>query len=145
MKEKIVYQLNSEGYFIKEVILSEVFGDYKEDGWLIPARCVEIEPLPEKEGNLCRWDGSEWEYVEIPPPQEETKPDEIATPEVLMTRLDNELQLQMGELNQAFVASQIRKDAALQNELRKELEEIEAWYQEMQEKIEQGENPWEGE
>ena len=67
------------------------------------------------------------------------------TQETLMSRLDNELQLQMGELNQAFVAAQIRKDAALQNELRKELEEIEAWYQEMQEKIKQGENPWEGE
>ena len=46
------------------------------DIYLLPANCTWIEPLPEKENYNIKWNGSSWEYEEIPvPPEPEPTPE----------------------------------------------------------------------
>lgn len=62
---KRVWQVSPFGYLSEKVELSEIKGDYKEGQWLIPAGCVEVEPLEEKEGFERYFNGESWEYQEI--------------------------------------------------------------------------------
>lgn len=45
-----------------------------EDVWLLPAHSTFDEPLPVKEGFYVVWNGSAWEYQEIPQPEPEPEP-----------------------------------------------------------------------
>lgn len=45
------------------------------DIWLLPANSTFVEPLPEKEGFNIVWNGSMWEYQEIPQPEPQPEPE----------------------------------------------------------------------
>lgn len=55
----------------KDPIASQRAG---EDVWLLPANSTFDEPLAEKEGFDVVWNGSAWEYREIPQPEPEPEP-----------------------------------------------------------------------
>ena len=46
-----------------------------EDVWLLPAHSTFIDPLPSKDGFDVVWNGSTWEYKEIPQPEPEPEPE----------------------------------------------------------------------
>lgn len=55
---KLVYQTNSDGYFVGSV---EADPSPLESGiWLIPGGAVEIPPPNAQENQVARWDGSQW-------------------------------------------------------------------------------------
>lgn len=146
-KTKTVWQVDEFGLICEVVTLSERAGDFKEGQWLIPAGCVEVEPLPEKEGFCSRWNGEAWKYAEIQLTDEVSEIEEqfIWTQERLMGKLNAELMADKAELTDAFTTAQMRNDAMLQQELRDELKELEADYKANLKLIQKGENPWEGE
>ena len=73
METKKVYQYDEKNYFKGELTLDS--SDKSPSGsWNIPARCVEVEPLPEKEKNKIKWNGSGWEYEPEPEPEPELEP-----------------------------------------------------------------------
>lgn len=45
-----------------------------EDVWLLPAHSTFIKPLPSKDGFDVVWNGSTWEYQEIPKPEPDPEP-----------------------------------------------------------------------
>lgn len=70
---KTVYCYDEKNYYEKSLTLDK--SDISPSGcWNIPARCTEIEPLIEKEGYKVKWNGSEWEYEEIPKEPEPPEP-----------------------------------------------------------------------
>ena len=146
-KTKTVWQVDEFGLIYEAVTLSERAGDYKEGQWLIPAGCVELEPLPEKEGFVNRWNGEAWEYTEIKLTDEVPEIEEqfIWTQERLMGKLNAELMADKAELTDAFTTAQMRNDTMLQQELREELKELDKDYKVKLELIQQGVNPWDGE
>lgn len=73
MSEKIVCQLDHDGYFVGVVAADP--SPLEEGVWLIPARCVESDPPKEFPGQRVRWEKGEWKYEDIPvPPQPPVAP-----------------------------------------------------------------------
>ena len=144
-KTKTVWQVDEYGLIREVVTLSESGGDFKEGQWLIPAGCVEVEPLPEKEGYCDRWNGETWEYAEIQLTDEVEPGEEINPPTTaeLLNRLNGEFESLKSEITGAFLTAQIKEDLELQEELKAELEELEADYKVKKEKINKGLNLWE--
>ena len=76
------FQFDKDGYYSKTITCqldpraSALSGD---DVWLLPANSTFLEPLPEKSGFKVKFNGSAWEYEEIPPLPEPPEP----TPEEL--------------------------------------------------------------
>lgn len=61
--EKIVYQIDSKGYYMYPV---KAYEDPLNPGkYLIPRGCVEQQPPDVSPGNIARWNG-QWDEVEIP-------------------------------------------------------------------------------
>lgn len=76
-KKVYIYSDDNKEY-IESLILDD--SDKSPSGkWNIPGFCTEIEPPIEKEGFLRVWNGSNWEYKEIPKEPIEPEPslDEI--------------------------------------------------------------------
>ena len=144
-KTKMVWQVDEYGLICEVVTLSERAGDYKEGQWLIPSGCVEVEPLPEKEGFVNRWNGEAWEYAEIQLTDETELETEIQPPTAaeLQEQLNQEFESLKREITGAFVTAQIKGDVELQEELKAELEELETDYKAKKKKINEGVNPWE--
>lgn len=70
-----VYQYSKEGYYISVLTLDD--SDKSPSGkWNIPAKCTEVEPPEEKDGFKRKWNGSAWEYEEIPKEPEPPEPTE---------------------------------------------------------------------
>ncbi len=70
---KKVYAYDMDGCF--EIVVTLDNTDKSPSGaWNIPARCTEVEPLEEKEGFRVKFNGSAWEYEEVP--KEQLKPPE---------------------------------------------------------------------
>lgn len=71
----IVYQTDSEGYFIG---IDIAYPDPLEGGYLIPAGCVTVEPPKLSEGQTARWGGNNWlildPVIPEPEPEEPTLP-----------------------------------------------------------------------
>lgn len=77
MKEKIVYQLDSEGYFVESVIADE--SPLEPGVFMIPAHCIEVEPPPAINYTARRWAGK-WIYEDMYT-DTESEPVVITTPE----------------------------------------------------------------
>lgn len=144
-KKMTVWQVDSDGLIIEVVELSKERGDYKEDQWLIPAGCVEVEPPECEEGYLQRWNGMEWEILKYELVDEsESEPKQMEeTPEILLMRLNNEFAADNQEIMNAYVKARMKEDDALQEELKEEMAELEKDYQVKRRLIESGMNPWE--
>ena len=138
---KKVWQCAEDGRLVGVIKLSEFGGDWGRDGWLIPAGCVETEPLEAPEGYLPHWNGSTWELekIEISCKEKETKDPRIN----LRDRLNQEYSEEKSELLEAFLTAQIHDDLEIQYEVRNELKELEFAYATKSSLIDLGRNPWE--
>lgn len=75
-----VYQYDDKGYYIGVLTLDD--SDKSPSGrWNIPAKCTETEPPADKEGYKRKYNGTAWEYEEIPKEPEPPEPtlDELKT------------------------------------------------------------------
>ena len=73
-EKKIVYAYDTDGTLIGPKTLdwtdrSPVSGD-----WQIPGNCTDTVPLTAKDGYTIYWNGTAWEYKEIPKVVEPEKP-----------------------------------------------------------------------
>ena len=67
-KTKTVYQYDNRGYYIGPGI---AFESPLEPGvFLVPAGCVEIAPPAVTESNAAQWNGSQWQEVPAPVPED---------------------------------------------------------------------------
>lgn len=71
---KVVYKIDENNKYIGYIILDDT--DISPNGnWNIPSKCIEgVEPLESKNGFDVIWNGSSWEYKEIPKEHSETEP-----------------------------------------------------------------------
>lgn len=69
MSEKIVCQLDDNGYFVSTTIADE--SPLEPGVFLIPARCVDAPAPKEFPGQRVKWTGSDWAYEDIPQPEPE--------------------------------------------------------------------------
>lgn len=70
---KIVYLYDDKNYLKKRLILDK--SDISPSGyWNIPNQCTAVTSLKEKDGFKIKWNGSEWEYEEIPKEPEPPEP-----------------------------------------------------------------------
>lgn len=69
------------------------------DIWLMPANATDVIPLEPKDGFDIVWNGSAWEYQEIPQPEPEPEP----TPEEIKQRQINELKLQLNSTDYKII------------------------------------------
>lgn len=76
---KTVYRYDDQGYYVGT---DRAFESPLEKGvFHIPAFCTELEPLEAKEGFKRKWNGSGWEYEEIPKEPEPPEPPELTEEE----------------------------------------------------------------
>lgn len=119
METKTVYVIGIDKKYAGELILDNT--DKSPSGrWNIPANCTELKPLEEKEGFNVAWNGTGWEYVEIPQEPEETKPTEE---EKLLNKI-NEIMVandeQIADIKDAMLVAVLTDDTELQAELKQE-------------------------
>lgn len=126
MSKKIVWQCDLDGYLLSEVGLSKQNGDWGKSGWLIPAGCVEIEPLENKEGFTLRWLDEQWEYEEIIS-EENLEVKEIPKIDP-QENLNREFVEEKEELLKAYLTAELYEDDDLKREIRSELQELEIKY-----------------
>lgn len=69
------------------------------DVWLMPANATDVEPLEQKDGFDIVWNGSAWEYQEIPQPEPEPEP----TPEEIKQRQIDELKFQLNSTDYKII------------------------------------------
>lgn len=73
MTQKQVCQLDEEGYFVGLTLADE--SPLEPGVFLIPARCVDVEPPLLPEGQRARWEDA-WAFEDIPQPEPEPEPPE---------------------------------------------------------------------
>lgn len=86
-----VYQYNDKGYYIGVLTLDD--SDKSPSGrWNIPAKCTETEPPADKEGYKRKFNGTAWEYEEIPKEPEPPEPtlDELKTAKLTELKLQRD-------------------------------------------------------
>lgn len=70
---KVVFKIDKNNKYIGLLVLDDT--DKSPNGnWNIPSNCIEnVEPLEDRKGFDIVWNGSSWEYKEVP--KEPTKPE----------------------------------------------------------------------
>ncbi len=81
MEQKIVYQLDEDGYLMGHTEADE--SPLEPGVFLIPGGCVEVEPPEGKADHLLRFVGGEWAYEEIPKQEEPAPEDDPQEPDPL--------------------------------------------------------------
>lgn len=71
VKTKTVYQYDKDGYYTGPEIAFE--SPLEPEVYPLPANCTEIEPPAVAEGNTAQWDGSQWQEVPAPVPEDPTE------------------------------------------------------------------------
>ena len=91
METKTVYKYDWDGYYIGILILDDT--DKSPSGrYNIPAKCTETEPPADKEGYKRKYNGTAWEYEEIPKEPEPPEPtlDELKTVKLAELKLQRD-------------------------------------------------------
>ena len=73
MKQKLVSQLNQEGYFIGQVYADE--SPLEEGVFLIPGDAVEAPQPNVPDGEKAKWDGKGWIFEKILKPEPKPEPE----------------------------------------------------------------------
>lgn len=93
---KVVYKINEDNKYIGYIILDST--DISPNGnWNIPSNCVEgVEPLESKDGFDVIWNGSSWEYKEIPkePSEPELTLDELKASKIAEMKAERNIREQ---------------------------------------------------
>ena len=95
-----------------------------QEVYLMPANCTTIEPLEEKEGFNIKWNGTEWEYVEIPKEEEPTTEPQELTTEQKIASLDVQYSTDKATLQSYYVAYMIAGDEDGMADIKAELEAL---------------------
>lgn len=129
------YTYGKDGLYTGERTLTWMNRSPISGRWQIPAFCTTIEPPKEKEGYNRVFDGTQWNYVEIPQPEPEPEP----TPEEIIERklaeLDAQYDSEIARLNSVFTKAQIQGDTDTQDRVRNDLDNLDDWYDEEYDKI----------
>ena len=88
--------------------------------WNIPASCTELKPPEEKAGFNIVWNGTGWEYVEIPkkPVEPEPTAEEKALAKINEIMAANDEQI--ADIKDAMLVAVLTDDTELQEELKQE-------------------------
>lgn len=119
MEIKTVYVIDIDKKYAGTLLLNNT--DKSPSGrWNIPANCTETKPPVAKEDFNVVWNGTGWEYVEIP--QEPVKP-EPTEEEKLLNKI-NEIMAanneQIANIKDAMLVAVLTDDTKLQAELKQE-------------------------
>lgn len=94
--------------------------------WQIPYGVTLVEPPKEKEGYTRKFDGTEWEYVEIPKePEPEPEPE---TKEEKLAELDAQYESDKKQIYDYYVDAILHNDTELIEELKAEMQELDEQY-----------------
>jgi hypothetical protein len=117
----IVYQTDSEGYFVGTDI---AYPDPLDGGYLIPAGCVTVQPPPLTEGQTIKWNGNNWLVLEPTPPEPDPEP--LPTP--ITKETQEALRKEAYTAESDPIAMQMLRDEATKEEWLAKIEEIKARY-----------------
>jgi hypothetical protein len=78
MKQKQVCQLDPQGYFIGVTVADEC--PIEPGVFLYPANTIDVEPPKVFPLQLCKWNGSAWNYEDVPSPPPTPEPEPGPTP-----------------------------------------------------------------
>ena len=118
------FQFDKDGYYSKTITCqldpraSALSGG---DVWLLPANSTFLEPLPEKSGFKVKFNGSAWEYEEIPPLPEPPEP----TPEELKQQEIWDLKAKLADSDYAVI--KIAEGAATKEEYADLIVQRQSW------------------
>lgn len=120
METKTVYVIGTDKKYAGELTLDNT--DKSPSGrWNIPANCTELKPPEEKEGFNVMWNGTGWEYVEIPQEPIEPEPTTEELQEQARQALDEEYAVKFADKdNEIIKAVVIMQDTEYAQQLRKE-------------------------
>ena len=124
METKKVYVISVNKKYAGELILDNT--DKSPSGrWNIPANCTELKPPEEKEGFNVVWNGTGWEYVEIPQEPIEPEPTAEELQEQARQALDTEYTILFANKdNEIIQASVILQDEEYAQQVRQERTEL---------------------
>lgn len=124
METKTVYVIGIDKKYASELTLD--YTDKSPSGkWNIPANCTELKPLEKKEGFNVMWNGTGWEYVEIPQEPIEPEPTAEELQEQARQALDAEYTILFANKdNEIIQASVILQDEEYAQKLRQERTEL---------------------
>lgn len=124
METKTVYVIGIDKKYAGVLTLDNT--DKSPSGkWNIPANCTELKPLEKKEGFNILWNGTGWEYVEIPQEPVEPEPTAEELQEQARQTLDAEYATKFkNKDNEIIQASVILQDEEYAQQLRQERTEL---------------------
>ena len=124
MEIKTVYIISTDKKYAGELTLDKT--DKSPSGrWNIPANCTELKPLEEQEGFNVVWNGTGWDYVEIPQEPIEPEPTAEELQEQARQALDAEYTILFANKdNEIIQASVILQDEEYAQKLRQERTEL---------------------
>lgn len=130
---KLVYTYGDDGKYTGTKTLDHTDRSPISGAWQIPAGCTETEPLAAKDGYDIIWNGTEWEYQEIP---KEPEPPESTEEERKVQAADEitaKYAPQRQELKDSLVIAMLTEDVSLQAEIKEEYAAVvAAEYKEME-------------
>ena len=97
--------------------------------FLLPGNCTYITPPEPKEGFNVVWNGSAWEYQEIPKEPEPEQPEpHVPTLQEKIERLNADYESARFELGKYYMEAFLDGDVDSQKELKTELDNVKAQY-----------------
>lgn len=96
METKTVYIYNTTSNEYTGSLVLDGNDKSPSGAWNIPAYCTEVEPPVEKEGFLRVWNGTDWEYKEVPKEPSEPEPtlDELKASKIAEMKTERNLREQ---------------------------------------------------
>lgn len=127
---KLVYTYGDDGKYTGTKTLDYTDRSPISGAWQIPAGCTETEPLAAKDGYNIIWNGTEWDYQEIPK-EPEPMEEELTVAEIKARNADkiaSKYEPQLTALKDNLVTAMLVSDAELQTEIKAEYTELVAAY-----------------
>lgn len=134
----IAYRYDSNGLYIGTIPCQLDPRATKEQGkdvYLLPANSTLTEPPKAKEGYKIVWNGSEWEYVEIPQPPTPPTPTPEEIIEQKIAQLDAQYNSDKAILMSQYTEAVIDNDSDLMESVKAELVALREQYDKDYEEI----------
>ena len=138
----IAYRYDNNGLYIGTIpcqLDPRASKEAGEDIYLIPANSTPIEPPQAKEGYNIVWNGSKWEYVEIPKPPTPPAPTPEEIIEQKISQLDYQYNSDKAILMSQYTEAMVDDDSELKESIKAELVALREQYDKDYEDIAGGE------
>jgi hypothetical protein len=96
MRTKTVYQLDSNGIYLGEERSFE--SPLEPSVFLIPAGCIEVKPPEFSDKQYAKWNGKEYEILDIPEPEKEPAPPEPTKEELEAQEYEAKIQAEIRQM-----------------------------------------------